>query len=501
MPKTSRGKSGRKPLSDISNSRKPSKTVNKAVKDDNACFDRLVSAHSDLSKLISEIDALVMRAYKLKQMHKLGNHEVESFINVLSNAHSSLQPWLPRFQQALTRQPSKIGTQENQTPPKETVSMTNEDRRVLAQCPLDVGLGSSLSPSPLVSWQAECKIDNGRQLFLLTPLPKSKPPSMKPLASYVSHIKCSQVTDCSLTSLKSSKVTDSSFSPSKSSKITDSSHCAPESSPLSPPAIQGQNDCLQTVNNNLSRNKNAVYGRNKEVDSYQKLSTPYYLVTPCLKTSPPKTCLILNHIPESSHEENNISSGPTPVPVKFLQFDEFPSMEDSDEEVSRGLMAKYPELFGFQAFNKTENERKELESPDWAMSPPKTCVLMMPAFEKLSVHEGANNSVRSHCVKSRLSKCQVLGRKVDACGRSEKKLHMASPMVMECTPIWKGSQATPCMGKAPGEQTLKRELWTKFEEVSANLPRSFAPAGCDSTRRGFLHRLEEEIYSESREKI
>lgn len=36
------------------------------------------------------------------------------------------------------------------------------------------------------------------------------------------------------------------------------------------------------------------------------------------------------------------------------------------------------------------------------------------------------------------------------------------------TPIWKKAESVVRTGKRPGENTLKRELWTKFEAASSN---------------------------------
>lgn len=55
------------------------------------------------------------------------------------------------------------------------------------------------------------------------------------------------------------------------------------------------------------------------------------------------------------------------------------------------------------------------------------------------------------------------------------------------TPIWKEAESFVRTGKRPGENTLKRELWTKFEATSSNelLFKDFV------THKGFLDRLDE----------
>lgn len=56
--------------------------------------------------------------------------------------------------------------------------------------------------------------------------------------------------------------------------------------------------------------------------------------------------------------------------------------------------------------------------------------------------------------------------------------------------MWKDPQSTIRKGKRPGETTLKKELWTKFEAASYGF-RLKGCGGLDLEKKGFLDRLDE----------
>lgn len=62
---------------------------------------------------------------------------------------------------------------------------------------------------------------------------------------------------------------------------------------------------------------------------------------------------------------------------------------------------------------------------------------------------------------------------------------------MESTPLWKEPESTIRMGKRPGENTLKKELWTKFEAASTNGLHLNVSVFEETTEKGFLERLDE----------
>ena len=59
------------------------------------------------------------------------------------------------------------------------VSSTNDIESDAVDSPEETKLDSLISPSPLASWRADCTVERGRELFLLTPLPMSKTLSSK----------------------------------------------------------------------------------------------------------------------------------------------------------------------------------------------------------------------------------------------------------------------------------------------------------------------------------
>lgn len=62
---------------------------------------------------------------------------------------------------------------------------------------------------------------------------------------------------------------------------------------------------------------------------------------------------------------------------------------------------------------------------------------------------------------------------------------------MDSTPIWKEPESTICRGKVPGENTLKKELWTKFDAASSLGLRFNVSVPQNTAQRGFLELLDE----------
>ncbi|KAJ0964781.1 hypothetical protein J5N97_025919 [Dioscorea zingiberensis] len=177
MLKTREKSTARKPLADISNGGKRSRPGKKKApaadrNDGDGAIDRLLLARSDLSDLIAQVDELVTRALANKTMDKSGGQVIESFRNVLCDMHSSLKAWVPRLQHAFADTSAKTEHKLRHTTNACSVSAEYGDRNALPNSESKDKL--EVSPSPLVSWRAgTCTVDCGRQLFLLTPLPKS----------------------------------------------------------------------------------------------------------------------------------------------------------------------------------------------------------------------------------------------------------------------------------------------------------------------------------------
>ncbi|ESR40115.1 hypothetical protein CICLE_v10027417mg [Citrus x clementina] len=380
-------KSVRKPLRDLPNNNngggRLSKSANLKKKsrsdrqiedealDDDSTLDRLLLVQSDLSSLLQQIDELVVQALKVKTMSKQGRKEVEAFTSVLSEMLSTLKPWVPRFQKVLCS-PIESEKQLGESLISKTVSTTIDENVCEFGSPEEVNNEDTLiSPSPLVSWRANCTIERGRQLFLLTPLPMSK--------------------------TLSSKCQD----PSKS--------------------------------------------RFERITSKSTVEIP-----------PPLT------IPGDANDDllEGVEIKPTPS-------------KPADSTDSDGLAFKYPELLGIRQACKSGIVWKDLEaSPLWKFSPPKSCVLLEPTDEISTEKAAADDTLPTN------------------------KSHLPEPFggnsaLIESTPLWKEPESTFRTGKRPGENTLKKELWTRFEAASTFGVHYNASAVERTTRKGFLDMLEE----------
>lgn len=114
------------------------------------------------------------------------------------------------------------------------------------------------------------------------------------------------------------------------------------------------------------------------------------VLTPCSKTSPPKSCVLLEPTSEISHQGNYRFHKATPFPVG-INFSRSQLSVSSVSDTSEGLAFKCPELLGIQGAYKPWIRKKKVEaSPSWFMSPPKTCILLQPPDEK-SLNDAADS--------------------------------------------------------------------------------------------------------------
>ncbi|XP_052180956.1 uncharacterized protein LOC127794104 isoform X2 [Diospyros lotus] len=478
MPKNEmRSKSTRRPLRDVSNGVRPSKSVkNKAPSDnanDSALFDRLLLIHSNLSSLVHQIDGFVVEALKVKVTNRKARHEIESFTQVLSEVESSLKPWAPRLQKALSSHSIGPTNQLGHSLLSSTAAPTNENDIVWS--PEQTKLDSLVSPSPLVSWRVDCTDEGVRQLFLLTPLPRSKAFSSKIHGSskpVIENMTSNVTVEPPPLNANSGDANDGPVEgqgvKQTPSKVSDAIVTKGESSPAhglkSPPKFL-RNDCSVLV------------------------------MTPCLKMSPPRSCVLLEPISGQVHKHNHKVWKSTPFPVGIQDLTESQTSESSGSEITENLALKYPELFGIQ-HHKLQIGRKAIEaSPDWLMSPPKTCVLLEPPDEK-SLTNGTSNCQLSAttCVQNQqisFAKQNDVQSHHYLTRRSYNEGPVGSLALIESTPTWKGPKSTIQTKKHPGENTLKKELWTRFDAASTNGIRFNVSVLQETTRKGFLDRLEE----------
>ncbi|XP_057773146.1 uncharacterized protein LOC130992507 [Salvia miltiorrhiza] len=460
-------KSTRKPLRDVSNANtavKSGSNDNKISKNGGGkagddSLDRLLLVHSDLSSLIRQIDELVVEALQLK-----GNgtrKEIKEFADVLSDMQTSLKPWVPRFQKAVLGQSTVSDNNSEQPMEKKALNVLKESTSTAAASPEEMKWESLVSPSPLVSWRAGCNTESGRQLFLLTPMPQRKAFSSKYQASSL-HEKF------------------------------------PSDEVAHPVSLSG---AVRNLGNDVC--EGAVNNLITECASPQKVSNTNcssYMMTPCMKMSPPKSCILLDSIPAFSKKKNQVVHKSTPFPTQVHSFSDSPDLEcSSDHQSSDDLKLKYPEIYGI----KKENTQKKVaaeDSPNWIVSPPKTCVIMDPTNEPLLKNRSdlclpsktttvvSNKEGHFHSMKAKESE----GGNAITTSKSNKLQDIIRTLdLAEFTPMVKEPMSSMRMGKKhPGENTLKKELWMKFEAATSDLCFNSSLLQ-DTTKKGFLDILDE----------
>lgn len=272
-----------------------------------------------------------------------------------------MQPWFPRFQKVLSS-PMESENKLRQTGASKIVSSANEVESNAPDSPEQSKLDSLISPSPLVSWRADCTIERGRQMFLLTPLPISKALSSKhqgPSKSVFERITFNTTTGPPSNFTISGDINDN---------LLEGVHIRPTPSKPSDSAVTEKGNALQSefVSSPMLSKRNCSM----------------LVMTPCMKMSPPKSCVLLEPISESSHQGNHRVHKSTPFPFG-IHGSSSQLSESSASDDSEGLAFKYPELLGIQQAYKPGIGKKKAEtSPDWFVSPPKTCVLLNPPDEK-----------------------------------------------------------------------------------------------------------------------
>ncbi|KAH7657678.1 hypothetical protein IHE45_17G037200 [Dioscorea alata] len=424
----SRGKStARKPLANISNAGKRSRPGKKKVPsadgdDDGGAIDRLLLARSALSDLVAQVDELVAQALGNKTINKTGSQVVESFRSDLCTIHSSLKAWVPRLQQAFAETSTETERKSRQTANVCSASSEYGERTAL---PPDENKDMlEVSPSPLVSWRpGTCTVDCGRQLFLLTPLPKSTLLTSKQPGLLRSTLTRTTIADRHVSHGILALTNGANNADDR--RVVDGVATSFE---FSKPCTKAGNSTTDTV------------FMSPLIVSDQKITAiSVSKLTPCLKKTSPKTCPLLH----PASEEDDMSKNGDPH-----------TYDPPSDEVMDNLASKYQALLGLQTTYSHAGRRKEVdESLDWFLSPPKTCILMEPSDEKL-IPTPAN-------------------------------------VIALATPMWNGFESTFKKTKKVGENTLKRELWTKFEAATSSELHFNASVLQNPTKKGFLDMLEE----------
>ncbi|CAH8387677.1 unnamed protein product [Eruca vesicaria subsp. sativa] len=414
---------------------------------DDCELDLLYLVHSDISSLLHQIDELVVKATKLKTLSKQGTTEVESFNSVLSDMHSSLKTWFPRLQEALLSK-----DQEERS----LMSSSKEDELYDVESPEPTQFEPLVSPSPLVAWRGgDHNADKGRQLFMLTPLPLGKSEFLK------SKLKSKRIFPNAAVNqpLQASKETGDGGLGDESMKTAglgnsfmDSSESLVECEPLPSPVLR------------------------RNIPSE-------ILITPCLKVPPPKTTTLFKPVPESSQRQKKEACKSTCSELGASTFNDSQSSESSGIDETDDLYSKYPELMGLKLAPIARKHDLEA-SPVWWFSPPKTLVLLEPPVnEKKPVDEtGGSRTVSSFALTN---------LKPEAAHIKGESMSMA----VESTPLLKEAESVMTKNRPrAGESTLKKELWTRFEEASMHEGR-FSSMTTTTVRgnkkKGFMEMLEE----------
>lgn len=473
----------RKPLRDVSNGGIRSSKSAKKLKNNNKeeeeqlpepeydrtnedPLDHLLLAHSDFSSLLRQIDELVVQAVKVKATVNKKSKEIRTFANLLSEIHSSLKPSVLGLEEALaachTEPEIRLGETSVGAP-----TIVDEGDEHGADTPEPTKQDLLVSPSPLVSWRAaDCMIERGKQLFLLTPLPRPRTSISQKHASF-------KPTPCGGFALNTTSLYTS----------------------LCTEASEPNHGMAKPVATNVEKNNTTNVESNSDLGFASPLKIPVgeytVLTTPCLKI-PPRSCALLEPDCTGKSDKPHMS---TPYPVGNKKVNESTDSESSSGEVSEKLGLKYPELIGIRPSCMLGNGNKALEaSPAWIMSPPKCCTLLEPPDEKplKEVEELAVNFSQQIClapIPPKESSIQINDQeKKIHCGQDKMRGSFAA---IESTPLWKEPQSTIHRGKRPGENTLKKELWTRFEAASMGGLHLNLCASQDTSHKGFLDRLEE----------
>ncbi|CAM8985538.1 unnamed protein product [Rhodiola kirilowii] len=466
----------RKPLRDVSNKKKSAmnKTAQKHTHcDDDYSLDRLLLVQSEISGLLHQIDGLVVQAFKLESMGEAQIKEIKSFTQFLSGTLNSLKPWVPRLKEVLgtaCKTSSKSRCQDYKFDPADT-----EDENEIVKSPEVVKAKSLVSPSPLVSWRDNCTVQRGKRLFLLTPLPKSTAKSVcsnqhKSVKSVFERFSSAaeMVPRFSLTEITSDDLRE-----------------RPHETPL----VEDKSNPVTTTTNDKSPGRKLA-----STPTFSLRNCSMLVMTPRFKMSPPRSCVLLEPVYESSRHDKAAHKS-TPYPAQ-LQYSGGSEASLCSSQVTEDMALKYPELVGISSHFNLGTATKEADaSLSWFMSPPKTCVLMEPSDKKNQNNPGTTAQLTANIAKSDKVSISFPAQRNDVHRnytiQKSSFQDIVNSSLIEGTPMWKNMESTMRSGKRPGETTLKKELWTKFEAASINDFSFDTSIVEDDYHKGFLDRLEE----------
>uniref|UniRef100_A0A7N0UXS2 Uncharacterized protein n=1 Tax=Kalanchoe fedtschenkoi TaxID=63787 RepID=A0A7N0UXS2_KALFE len=476
----------KKPLRDVSNkktlrnvsSKKKSETAPKQNhgNDDHYSLDLLLLVQSQISSNLQQIDGLVVDAFKLESMGEAQKKEIKSFTHFLSDTLDSLKLWVPRFQTLLgaaCEKSSNPSTQVAECDPAET-----DDENYAVKSPEVVKMKSLVSPSPLVSWRDNCTVQRAKRLFLLTPLPKSTTKSF--LSKQHNSVK---------------SVFERFGSPVGVAPrfcLTEITRDDLFDKPPETPLIA---QTSKSEAKNETKKEKSPECKIASTSTFSFKDCSMLVMTPQFKMSPPKSCVLLEPGFESSSHYMNKVPKSTLYPAQ-LQHISGSEMSLCSSQVTEDMALKYPELAGIDLHYKLRTDYKEADaSLSWFMSPPKTCVLMEPSDKKNLNNLGTTAQLPSNIAKYNEESILFSAQNNDVLRnytvQKSSLQGLISNSLIEGTPMWKNLESQMRSGKHPGENTLKKELWTKFEAASSNEFSFNVSIVEDCCHKGFLDRLEE----------
>ncbi|CAN6332296.1 unnamed protein product [Urochloa humidicola] len=403
-----------------------------------AALDRLLLARSDIAGIISQIDELISDALRHETVSKRGKQEIESFNGFLSDTKDSLKKWSSRLNQALETDPAKpenvskhtVGTcsdsvaKGNDKLIWSSSSNLHDTDPVASPCSNFTDADMIVSPSPLVSWRTgACMVDSGKQLFLLTPLPKAKACSSRCPTSKTQMKTTSSMDPLNLASLPVWKLT-----------VSDDDHPDQEQS------VKVKEGRSATMTPHVAKaNKTSLEDRLRSPCTFSIQKSMRAPPKSCLKTSFSSKQQLFSPIPEGSRKEDIDSSGPS----------RGDKHSESSDEVSKDLASRY-DIFGLNQSTKSTYRTREAQDPlQWYLSPLKVCVLMDPQDDKPLPTPARSNMKGEHDVSD--------DKPIQTPAVHNKTL-LGTP--------WRGLESTNLKGRLAGETTLKKELWTRFEAAS-----------------------------------
>ena len=428
---------------------------------------------------VCQIDRLISDALRYQTVSQRGKQEIQSFNGFLSDTNYSLkvcavikysmilkhldikvcaflnlnqflyftvaflffckQQWSSRLKKALETGPENTENVSKHNPGTCSDSVAKGDGKLICSssnlpdtdpvaspCSNFTEADMTVSPSPLVSWRTgACMVDSGKQLFLLTPLPKTKACSSRCPTTKTQMKIASSMDQLDLPSLPVWKLTISDDDrPDQGVKVKEA-----RTGTIMTPHVSTENKC--SLEDMLCSPR--TFSIQKSMGA---------LPRSCLKTTLSSKHQLFSPIPEGSRKEDIDSNGPSQGDKR----------SESSDEVSKDLASRY-DIYGLKQFTKSTYRRRGAEDAlQWYLSPLKTCVLMVDPPDDKPLPTPARSNMKGIY--------NVPDDKPIQTPAVHSKALLGTP--------WKDLESTNLKGRQAGETTLKKELWTRFEAASTD---------------------------------